>query len=294
MYKRQIPKSKFIALINQIHNDPLGPYGNILLESPHFLQPASLRGDRLPNDETVEEDNRNEIEKEDRLGQPDFDSLTGLLENAAGTEVGLQYQSLLETLEIACIPAEDSALLILDPQRSFTEGAWMHSIGYGGEMDVIPIRSAFDNCSAFLTRYYGQMEIMFTRCPFPADSYGWAGRISDILDRDQLYFIKPGNSVLFPHTNGFRQWVSRCMDHGKKTLIMGGCTLNSCVRVSSIETSKKFRNRNLQVVVDLSISGARIKNYISSRVFSGLSAVESAVVQMLDEGIKVVRQIEWN
>jgi hypothetical protein len=169
----------------------------------------------------------------------------------------------------------------------------MHSIGYGGEMDVIPIRSALDNCSAFLTRYYGQMEIMFTRCPFPADSYGWAGRISDILDRDQLYFIKPGNSVLFPHTNGFRQWVSRCMDHGKKTLIMGGCTLNSCVRVSSIETSKKFRNRNLQVVVDLSISGARIKNYISSRVFNGLSAVESAVVQMLDEGIKVVRQIEW-
>jgi hypothetical protein len=84
------------------------------------------------------------------------------------------------------------------------------------------------------------------------------------------------------------------MDHGKKTLIMGGCTLNSCVRVSSIETSKKFRNRNLQVVVDLSISGARIKNYISSRVFNGLSAVESAVVQMLDEGIKVVRQIEWN
>ena len=117
---KPIPKSKFIALINQIHNDPLGPYGNILLKSPHFLQPASLRGDRLPNDETAEEDNRNEIQKEDRLGQPDFDSLTGLLENAAGTEVGLQYQSLLETLEIACIPAEDSALLIIDPQRSFS------------------------------------------------------------------------------------------------------------------------------------------------------------------------------
>ena len=170
----------------------------------------------------------------------------------------------------------------------------MHSIGYGGEREVIPIRSAFGNCSAFLTRYYGQMEIMFTRCPFPVDSYGWAGRLSDILDRDQLYFIKPGNSVLFPHTNGFSQWVSRCIDHGKKTLIMGGCTLNSCVRVSSIETSRKFRNRNLQVAVDLSLSGARTKNYISSPAFNGLSAVESAVAQMLDEGIQVVRQIEWN
>ena len=291
---KPIPRSKFIALIHQIHNDPLGPYGNILLKSPHFLQPASLRGDRIPNNKTAGEDNRNEIQKKGSPGQPGFDSLTELLESAAGTEAALQYQSLLETLEIADIPAENAALLIIDPQRSFTEGAWMHSIGHGGEMDVIPIRLAFGNCSAFLSRYYDQMEIMFTRCPFPADSYGWAGRISDILDRDQLYFIKPGNSVLFPHTNGFRQWVSRCMDHGKKTLIMGGCTLNSCVRVSSIETSKKFRNRNLQVVVDLSISGARIKNYISSRVFNGLSAVESAVVQMLDEGIKVVRQIEWN
>jgi hypothetical protein len=126
------------------------------------------------------------------------------------------------------------------------------------------------------------------------DSFGWAERISDILDRDQLYFIKPGNSVLFPHTNGFRQWVSRLMDHGKKTLIIGGCTLNSCVRVSSIETSRKFRYRNLQVVVDVSLSGARTKNYIPSLAFNGRSAVESAVVQMLDEGVQVARRIEWN
>lgn len=54
------------------------------------------------------------------------------------------------------------------------------------------------------------------------------------------------------------------------------------------------KNRNLQVVVDLSMSGARINNYISSPVFNGLSAVESAVAQMLDEGIQIVRQIKWN
>jgi hypothetical protein len=291
---KPIPKSEFIGLIHQIHNDPLGPYGNILLKSPHFLPSAPLKSKRIPRDETLDEDDRTEIQKEERLGQTDSDGLAGLLEDAAGTEAALQYQSLLETLEIARIPAEDAALLIIDPQRSFTEGAWMHSIGYVGEMDVIPIQSAFDNCSAFLTRYYGKMEVMFTRCPFPVDSYGWAGQLSDILDQDQLYFIKPGNSVLFPQTNGFRQWVSRCIDQEKKTLIMGGCTLNSCVRVSSIETSRKFENKNLQVVVDLSLSGARTNNYVSSPDFKGLSAVESAVIQMLDEGIRVVRQIRWN
>ena len=290
---KPIPKSEFIDYIHQIHNDPLGPYGNILLKSPHFLQPASLKGLRTLNEKTAGKNNQKKIQKKQRTSQSDFDSPTGFQENAPGIEAARQYQSLLETLEIACIPAENAALLIIDPQRSFTEGAWMHSIGYGGETDVIPIRSAFDSCSALLTRYYGQMEIMFTRCPFPVDSFGWAGRLSDILDRDQLYFIKPGNSILFPPTNGFRQWVSRCIDHGKKTLIMAGCTLNSCVRVSSIETSRKFQNRNLQVVVDLSLSGARTKSYISSPAFNGLSAVESAVGQMLDEGIQVVRQIEW-
>lgn len=288
---KPIPKRKFIAHIQQILNDPLGPYGNILLKSQHFLKPALLRGDPRPNEETDEEDQRNDIQKKEHLGQPDFDRLAGLLENAAGTEAARQYQSLLETLETARIPVEKAALIIIDPQRSFTQGVWMQSIGRGGNKDVVPIGSAFDNCSVFLSRYYGKMEIMFTRCPFPADSYGWASRISDILDRDQIYFIKPGNSVLFPRTNGFRQWVNRCMDQGINTLIMGGCTLNSCVRVSSIQASRKFRGRNLKVVVDLSLCGARAKNYMPSPVFNGLSAVESAVVQMLDEGIQVVRQI---
>ena len=288
-----IPKSEFMAFIHQIHTDPLGPYGNILLRSPHFLQRTPLRCGRSPNDKTVETDNRNEIQRKVRPTQPDFDSLTGLLENAVGTVAALRYQAQLEALEIAHIPAEDAALLIIDPQRSFTEGAWMHSIGHGGKMDVIPIRSAFDNCSAFLTRYYGQMEIMFTRCPFPVGSYEWAGRLHKILDQDQLYFIKPGNSVLFPPTNGFRQWVDRCIDHGKKTLIMGGCTLNSCVRVSAIETLRKFRSRKFQLVVDLSLSGARARNYISSPAFNDISAVEAAIAQMLDEGIQVARQVEW-
>ncbi len=290
---KPIPKNEFISFIHQIQHDPLGPYGDVLLKSPYFLQSAPLLCNRIPHNETVGEDNRNQIQKEERPDQPKLDFFFELLETVVGKEPALQYQSLLETLMIARIPEEEAAVLMIDPQRSFIEGAWMQSIGYGGEMDVLPIRSAFDNCSDLLTRYYGKMEIMFSRCSFPADSYGWAGQFSDILDQDQLYFIKPDNNVLFPHTNGFRQWVSRCMNHGKRTLIMGGCTLNSCVRISSIETLKQFRKRNLQVIVDLNLSGARTKNYIPSPGFNGISAVESAVVQMLDEGIQVVRQIEW-
>lgn len=291
---KPIPQSEFITLVQQIQNDPLGPYGNVLLESQHFLKPASLRDNRISNDMTTAANNRVEIKEKGRHVQPDFESFTGLLKNVAGTEAALQYQSLLKTFKIQSIQAENAAVLIIDPQRSFTKGAWMHSIGYGGKLDVMPIRAAFRNCASFLARYYGRMKIMFTRCPFPADSYGWDRQLANILDRDQLYFIKPGNSVLFPSTNGFTQWVGHCLEHGNKTLVVCGCTLNSCVRVSAIETSRKFRDRGLKVVVDLSMAGARTNNYISAPGFNGLSAVESAVAQMLEEGIKVVRQVEWN
>ena len=76
-------------------------------------------------------------------------------------------------------------------------------------------------------------------------------------------------------------------------LVMGGCTLNSCLRVSSIETKRHFKDQGLQVVVDLSLSGARTSNFISSSMYGELSAVESAVHEMMAAGVLVVRRVEW-
>ena len=134
---------------------------------------------------------------------------------------------------------------------------------------------------------------MFTRCPFPPGSYDWDDCLAEIIDNKQLYFIKPGNSVLIPPLNGFKEWVERCIECGKSTLVIGGCTLNSCVRVSSIETLRYFKSKNLRVVVDLSICGARTRNFLPSPLYNGLSAVESAVNQMAAAGVQVVRRIEW-
>ena len=94
---------------------------------------------------------------------------------------------------------------------------------------------------------------------------------------------------MWPPTNGFREWVAGLLADGKKVLIMGGCTLNSCVRVSSIDTMHFFQEQGLQVVVDLSISGARTSNYAPSSQYNGLSAVESAIQQMRQSGVLVIR-----
>ena len=134
---------------------------------------------------------------------------------------------------------------------------------------------------------------MFTRCPFPPESYDWDDRLAGILDRKQMYFIKPGNSVLFPPLNGYRDWLEFCITKGIGTLIIGGCTLNSCVRVSSIEAVEQLKELNIKVVVDLSICGARLRNYIPSSRFEGVSAVESAIRQMTAADVQVVRRVEY-
>ena len=169
----------------------------------------------------------------------------------------------------------------------------MQSIGDGAAVDVVPIAVALNSCANILNYLYGRMEIMFTRCPFPPGSYDWDDRLAEIIDSRQLYFIKPGNSALFPPSNGFKEWAARCIEQGIKTLVLSGCTLNSCVRVSSIEILQQFKNDNLRVVVDLSICGARLRNYIPSPLYGEVSAVASAVSQMTAAGVQVVKWVEF-
>jgi hypothetical protein len=54
----------------------------------------------------------------------------------------------------------EAAILIIDPQKSFTQGAWMRSIGAGADIDVSPIRMAFENCTEVLRRHYCNLPII--------------------------------------------------------------------------------------------------------------------------------------
>jgi len=275
-----ILKDQFTLLMQEIMDDPMGIYGNVLLRFPYFSPPADGLCERT-SDSLLEKD----------LSHPA--DIVPLLERHAGSNTANAFQRLQSNLETICVAKDDAALLIIDPQRSFTKGVWMHSIGEGAGIDVTPISLAFNNCAMILQALYRKMEIMFTRCPFPPESYGWDDDISCILDKNQLYFIKPGNNVLFPPTNSFKEWVKRCIDNGKRFLVIGGCTLNSCVRVSAIQIQRMFKVTTLQVMVDLSLSGARLSNFKPSGQFDGVSAVESAVHQMKAAGVNVVQNISW-
>ena len=279
--QRPISKDEFDRYLNQAANDPLGPYGSVLLNSPHF------------HSRSVQSDYRKRPQEINSRESPKFENDRPQQKRPINGETTHSFQQIKKKLGSATLARDVSALLILDPQRAFTRGVWMQSIGPGAEADVKPINFAFRQCAKSLIQNYGQMPVMFTRCPFPPDSYQWDDQLAGIIDGNQLYFIKPGNSVLFPPTNGFKEWVKNCIDRGRVNLVMGGCTLNSCVRVSAIETQQYFKHENLQVVVNINLCGARARNFKASMQFGGISAIDSAVEQMLAAGVRVVNGVIW-
>lgn len=285
-----LSRDAFNEYMETIVRDFRGPFGRILESVPYSFATADFDGaqaDATDNEEV--EESQVALDEQQTAEETTID-MAELLKTSGSDEAKKDYQSLIsQYCEGSCaIPGDKAALLIIDPQRSFTEGAWMQSIGAEGEREVQPIGQAFKNCAAALSKYYGRLETMFTRCPFPPDSYDWNRHVSKIISPSQIYFIKPGNSVLWPPTNGFDKWVNALISQGKNGLVMGGCTLNSCVRVSAIETYERFHHLGLEVFVDLSLSAARIGNYKRSSFFGGRSSVETAVREMLEAGVRIV------
>jgi hypothetical protein len=292
-----LAKDAFISCMTQVSQDPDGAYGQVLRHGPLMAGLSRTKGScgmHVTNTGTgcgvlgpVGKGAPRDVTGVGRVA--------GRLGNILNDQIADNYAAALKRLNVSHpgLSSDETALLILDPQRSFTSGAWMWSMGPIGELEVTPIRQAFDNCASLLKDVYQQVEVMFTRCPFPPDSYAWDDRLDGIVDSGQLYFIKPGNNVLLPRTNGFKEWVEGLIKCGKKTLVMGGCTLNSCLRISAIETRRCFGNDGLDVVVDLSISGARASNYVNSPLFSGMSSVEFAIREMSDAGVEVAELVEW-
>ena len=292
---KPISRNNFIAYMTQISEDPHGPYGKVLLNSPLFLSSITSKRPVIPKLKLANVhkmgENRNGLKSNDNTSN----NIISLLKHIANLDVGNNYRKFLENMGIneLEVPTDAAALLVIDPQRSFTKGAWMKSMGRKAELEVKPLQLAFQKCAQFLNENYRFIETMFTRCPFPPCSYDWDDAFAGIIDTKQLYFIKPGNSVLYPPTNGFREWVDRLISDGKKILVIAGCTLNSCVRISAIETQQYFKDQGLQIVVDLSLAGARTSSFRPSSLYGGLSAFESAVQEMIDAGVRVTRYVRW-
>lgn len=289
-----ISQKTFQSYMKQIAEDPLGFYGNILLNVNYDL--SAIKAGLIKN--TIHQGKEIiSLPKKDSgniFSEDIFNDALKILNQAGGKETARDYERLLAEFDFAKLHYKDVAMLIIDPQRSFTKGAWMQSIGYRAQQDIAMIDLGFSHCAKILGRHGDSIETMFSRCPFPPDSYDWDEHFHGVISNIHPYFIKPGNNIMFPSANGFRNWVERLTDKGITILVIGGCTLNSCLRVSAIDTRKIFKKKNLRVVVDLSISGARIANYRRMPIFGGLSSVNSAIQEMIESGVDIVKGIIYS
>eukprot|EP00823_Brevimastigomonas_motovehiculus_P008542 TRINITY_DN784_c4_g2_i1.p1 TRINITY_DN784_c4_g2~~TRINITY_DN784_c4_g2_i1.p1 ORF type:complete len:287 (-),score=116.26 TRINITY_DN784_c4_g2_i1:357-1217(-) len=201
-----------------------------------------------------------------------------------------------------------AALLLIDPQRAFTTGVWSRHF----QSPCKPIKQAFDNCARLLASGVlesNKVPVICSRCPFPRD-FDYDESVAKYVEKVPC-FIKCDTNIM--EADGFSDWLEKAMKtNGLKSLIIGGCTLTSCVRVSSTETQLAFADRGLQVIVDLSLSGAREENYqisggesaSSSSASSHLyelygsliktkSPVDLSLLYMKAHGVKVAESINW-
>lgn len=290
-----LDSTTFYAITGLMQSDPQGPFGTVL----NLLQYKNFYGLKLK--QRINYRKKSDVcgkMSESTTDAEDSFHISGLVEylNRDSTDhASKAYHQLLVNLDrsIHSPKISDCVFLFIDPQFSFIDGVWMKSMGLSGKKEVGPIKTAFLNIVELLKKQSNHLDCMFTRCPFPPESYNWAEPLSEILDPRQSYFLKPGNNAFYPATNGYRLWLDHNLKSGKNYVIIAGCTLNSCVRVSARETARYLKNSDLQVVVDLNLCGARRSNYLPNPDFNGLSSIEAAVQEMRHYGIIVTNGLDF-
>eukprot|EP01105_Mastigella_eilhardi_P006686 TRINITY_DN1822_c0_g1_i1.p2 TRINITY_DN1822_c0_g1~~TRINITY_DN1822_c0_g1_i1.p2 ORF type:complete len:237 (+),score=93.33 TRINITY_DN1822_c0_g1_i1:60-713(+) len=208
---------------------------------------------------------------------------------------------------MAAVP---TALLLIDCQAAFTCGSWARSCGAAEQ--VAPIRAAFARAAALLASGVLPRKgaaVLCTRCPFWSQrDFAYDESVAARLAGAPC-FIKPDNDVF--EADGWHEHMSRWLDRCTAAagaqpglpvarLVVGGCTLTSCVRVSARETQLAYAARGLEVVVDVSLCGARLANYDSASTPThppfriNESPVQCALRQLREVGVHVVHQFDWD
>lgn len=141
-------------------------------------------------------------------------------------------------VQITSIP-RPIGLLLIDLQRAFVDGVWR---AFLPDEEVEPIKMSFHNCAKLLGSRLKNVSTLMTRCPFEGNDFELDESLTPVVDENHRYVIKPSTSVM--HAHGFREWVEEeLLKRGINTLVIGGCTTTSCVRVSSIRTQKAFARK---------------------------------------------------
>jgi hypothetical protein len=153
------------------------------------------------------------------------------------------------------------ALILIDLQNGFiNDGYWsqMFSIGQSD-----PILESFNRIVLFLRsiRNPQSIPILISKTGFYSHDQNIYEPIANELSQHEFFSL---THVYKPHTNlsicpGVHQWLCEQFE-AKLDIVIGGCTITSCIRDSSIQMKKMFPQLNF--FVDRNLCAARKDNYI--------------------------------
>ncbi|CAF2526678.1 unnamed protein product [Rotaria sp. Silwood2] len=153
------------------------------------------------------------------------------------------------------------ALILIDPQNGFiNDGYWSRMFPMG---QSTPILESFHRIVLFL-RSIPNPDLI----PILISETGFSRRDRQIFEPIANEISQRGftsiTRIYKPHTNlsicpGVHQWLHEQLQ-SKLDIIIGGCTITSCIRDSSIQMKKMFPQLNL--FVDQNLCAARKDNYV--------------------------------
>ncbi|CAF1018198.1 unnamed protein product [Rotaria sp. Silwood1] len=153
------------------------------------------------------------------------------------------------------------ALILMDPQNGFiNDGYWSRMFPIG---QSTPILESFQRIVLFLRSIPNPHLI-----PILISETGFSRRDRQIFEPIANEISQHGFSSITrtykPHTNlsicpGVHQWLQEQLE-SKLDVVIGGCTITSCIRDSSIQIKKMFPQLNL--FVDRNLCAARKDNYV--------------------------------
>ncbi|KAI6650654.1 hypothetical protein LOD99_7704 [Oopsacas minuta] len=150
-------------------------------------------------------------------------------------------------------------ILLIDTQQAFTVGSWrQHVVPPDGVNAII---QAFQRCSLLLRDTPPSSLLIFSLCPFLlSNDFSLDPQVTRYITKEHKLVLKPGNCIL--DADGFESHIDYLLQAHPEvdSILIGGCTLTSCIRVSSCSVYNKYSDR-LRVIVSMELCGARDDNY---------------------------------
>ncbi|CAF0766485.1 unnamed protein product [Adineta steineri] len=183
------------------------------------------------------------------------------------------------------------ALILIDPQNGFVnDGCWSRMFPIG---QSTPILETFNRIASFLHSISNpdSIPILISETGFSHYDRQIFEPINNELSQRKFHSI---THTFKPHTNlsicpGVQQWLNEQLE-AKLDIVIGGCTITSCVRDSSIQMKKKFPQLNFLYMNYALPPIEQCENCLKKDSNQQIiSPVQLAYQQMKDAGINIIK-----